>query len=180
MPRRQFSLQLELSEPEIFYDLNYDPPLPNIGGHCGGIWPQGTLNGISYDELRELGDGTHFVELDEHTGSSPGQRPLDESEDDKVVRTLRFIFFAERIGAIGASTTLCHILFAITPKNIDRIRPLLSERHIEQLKEFAKTIAATKTERDTQGHMTVSSLGSTPIPDENLIIIRALYGQPAG
>lgn len=180
MPRRQFSLQLELSDPEIFYELNYHPPLPNIGGHCGGIWPQGSLNGMSYDELRELGDGTHFVELDEHTGSSPGQQPSDQSEGDKVVKAIRFFYFLESIGAIGASTSFCQILLEMTPDNVHRIRPLLSERHIEQLKDFAKTIAATKTERDTQGHMTVSSLGTTPIPDENLIIIRALYGQPAG
>jgi len=177
MAIRQFTLNLELIDPDIFYCWNYDPPVKNVGGSLGVILPGGSLHGISYDKLLLLGQGTHTVQFDEADRCRRGLRPGVETADDRLLRQARFELFPERVGAGMFGQPICSLLLALTPGNVQRTSPFLSAAHIEQLQEYAQSIGTTKPERNEQGHSILSSSGSTErIPDENLEAIRKYFG----
>lgn len=177
MTIRQYTLILELIDPEIFYFWNYDPPVKNIGGSLDVILPGGSLHGISYDKLLLLGNGTHTVQFDEADRCRRGLRPGVETADDRLLRQARFELFAERVGASMFGQPISTLLLALTPGNVQRISPFLSATHIEQLQEYAQSIGTTKPKRDEEGHSIFSSSGTTQrIPDENLEVIRKYFG----
>jgi hypothetical protein len=177
MSPRRYKLRIHVSEPEIFYHWNYDPPVRNCGGGAGYVNPGGTMHGISYDVLKSLGEGEHAVEFDETVRSKHGRLPPTWTNDDVLFRLVRGKLFAETVGACVAGDPFCTILMAMTPRNVTRILPLLSDSHVGQLKRYAAQIADNLEERDKRDHSILSSSGtSTRIPDENLETIRRHFG----
>jgi hypothetical protein len=79
---RDFKLALELHEYAIFYHWNYSPPVKNIGGCSGRIYPDGALHGKSFDCLKTLGNGVHDVQIDEKLRTPNGTKP--EFADDRT------------------------------------------------------------------------------------------------
>lgn len=178
MPKRAFQLALDISDAEVFYHWNYDPPVKNIGGGMGIIFPTGHVYDSTFLDLRTLGSGSHPVQLDETLGVNAGPAPTMESEDDRLFRLLRFALFMEEHDCCIAGEPYCTIVWAMTPGNADRIIPLLSESHIQHLQRFASQIAATKYERDQQSHTSFSNAtGYSQIPDEVLDTIRLRFRQ---
>jgi hypothetical protein len=175
MPPRRYTLRIHLSEPEVFYFWTYDPPVTNCFGGMGHVNPGGTLHGISYDALKNLGEGEHAVEFDETVRCKHGRLPPQWTEDDVLFRHLRLELFVGKF-ADNEAAIFCILLLAMTPRNAGRILPLLSDSHLKRLRRYAGEIAESKEKRDVQDHSIFSSSGSRRVPDENLETIRRQFG----
>src|SRR4051812_11597199 len=108
-------LVLEVGAPEI--RAFYQPPGagPNVGGYLGRVFPGGNFLGISYEQLRALGNGSHEVVAEERTRGSSGAEPPNQTEDQRRLDELRWVLFMHRVGACTESSVLLGALLAMTP-----------------------------------------------------------------
>ena len=183
MAVRRVRVTLEMHEGEIFCHWRRDSADRDFGGVTESVLPGGSLHGIPYAELEELGTGEHYVFLDETVPCSAGQEPANRTEDDRVLNVLQGCLFMERVGELSPDEVFCEILLSITPKNVDRIVSVLPSSQIERLREYGKRIPAARPERDAMKFSVVSlSFGVRRVPDESLAAIRewALRGGGLG
>lgn len=174
MARRRFKLVLQALDDYVLYQWNYDPPVKSVGGSMGRVWPRGALDTFTYENLRAMGTGTHYVEFDEiQTRIGTGEPPPNETEDERLLRRVRFELFAEEVGGGTANWAFTAILEGMTSKNAARVAKLLPDHHVERLREFAQDIPATEDARAEAEYTLFSSSGYTrSLPDENLRAIR--------
>ena len=96
------------------------------------------MRSVPFDKLRALGNGTHTLEFDERRRDEAGNEPGSLTKDDILFRSLRFQLFAERTRGDIVGELLPTILCAMTPRNVDRIVPLLSATHVDEIKAYVK------------------------------------------
>lgn len=173
MPRRSYTLVLEVEGREIFYHWHHQPALPNCGGGVGVLLPGDAFYDWTYEDVLALNEGTHTVEFDESALQISKPDRWSGSSDDVLFRRFRFGQFCYRTGASTAGERHCHTLMAFTPENAARVSARLSSDEIEELREFASRIPESlKNRSDDEFTIFSSGAGSTPIPDENLHAIR--------
>ena len=178
--QRNFKLSLELQDSAIFYHWNYSPPVKNIGGSFGSVYPDGALFGISFNELRSLGSGTHDMQMDEHNWTSTGTKP-ELGPDQKQLELLKLVLFGYEHGVFTATECLQHALQSFTQANSNRVIEISPDFLIQSLTEYASRVPKILRDRTPDSFDFFSSAGTTRIPDENLQLVHEkLASQNAG
>jgi hypothetical protein len=175
MAARRFELILELHPGPVFYCLNYLPPIKGVGGSVGKIGEGGSLHGSSYEELRKLGDGRHFVEIDESIRASRGRIVEQCSDDEQQVATVRSALFMLRTGTFSLSHALCSVVLAFNDRTATLILNLLDGPSRAWLATYAKDIPPSPAERRVREFSVLDSNGATQVPDENLAAIHRYF-----
>ena len=88
---RQYQLTIEFCDEECFCRCNYNPPLPNFGGHHVRLGPGGTFGGYDYSKIRQLGPGTHSTQEFDERIKAAGVRPSDPRVNR--IRQFRYAMF---------------------------------------------------------------------------------------
>lgn len=171
MAQRTFKLQLESHGREIYYNLEYEPPVKSCGGYLGSIHPGGHLHGLEYDALEKLGNGLHAVELDDHDPSDRGNQEV-LSADNSLVSAVSFALFMEKVGAATFADAVCTILRSFNANTADAIYLLLDERYRSDLNDFARSIPRFRFIRRLRPIGILTSNGFERLSDENLDAIR--------
>jgi len=174
-----FKLSIQIYDYAIGYHCNYSPPLKNIGGYFGSVYPDGGLFGKSFDELLSLGNGTHEVQLDERQQTPHGTAPeLDNAR--KLFESYRLALFGYEHGVFTEADILAHALLAYSEEYADDICKLAPDFLLASLREFASRIPENLEDRSPDEFVIFSSAGTTQIPSANLNLLRRTFGRIAG
>jgi hypothetical protein len=175
MAVRSFKLSVHVGPASVFYGAEYDPPVRGCGGSFGVIYRGGSLHGLGYDALCELGNGQHAVALDQDVGTIVGERPTMSADDD-LIDIVSFELFMERAGCGMSGGPLCTILRSFNERTATAIDRLLEPRHREELVEWCNSIPRFRWQRKRRKfQIFYSSGGFVDIPDENLVALRRYY-----
>ncbi|MDB4778305.1 hypothetical protein OAG68_02495 [bacterium] len=165
-----FKLSIELHEHAIFYHWNYSPPVNNIGGSFGCIYPDGALLGVAFDELLSLGPGTHDIKMDERNRTPTGTKPALNDEEHQL-ELFRMVAFGYKHGVFTETDLLQHALLSFTQTNAETVLKISPDFLMQSLIEHASRVPQILADRTPDSFDFFSSAGSTRIPDENLQLL---------
>jgi len=175
---KEYSLKLDVEQAEIFYSLED----VRGDGSMGFIYPDGSLHGLTYQDLLFLGTGAHKVSLDLSVPKNVGSEPIIDNEDDKLFDVFRFWLIVSRFHSYFSGQVFGNILLSFTPNNANRIVAMLNNEQIDDLRNYAKSFPASLTDReidrktDPLKYVVLCSGGySPPVPEENLATIISMF-----
>ena len=177
---RDFQLSLEVHDYVIFYHWNYSPAVKNVGGSFGHIYSDGALFGLSFNELKLLGNGTHDIQLDEHNRTPNGTKP-DFDGDQKQLELFKTVAFGYHHGVFTKTDLLMYALLSFTHAHSETVQNIAPDFLIQSLVEYASRVPEIIAVRSPDSFDFFSNTGATRIPEKNLqLLMQKLAPKNAG
>lgn len=168
-------LNIEIHDSEIFYHWNYIPEIRGLGGALGTVFPGGSLHGLEYEYLQEIGSGFHELEINEREQSKKGSKTITNA-DAEILSNVKFELFTDRYGLSVSGGVIYTLVMAFNINTAENILKLLNEMQLQELAKYAESIPNNINGEQALDFGFFNSSGSSvKVPIENLLTLKKYF-----